>query len=70
MRCDDGSGYRLIILPSIEDQLGADEAEDARTINAMIESVARQAPEQYFWLHQRFKGSGYNPYKEAARPDT
>ncbi|WP_348766665.1 lipid A biosynthesis acyltransferase [uncultured Salinisphaera sp.] len=66
LRCEDGSGYRLIILPAIEDQLGGDETEDARTINQMIESVARQAPEQYFWLHQRFKRSGYNPYKADA----
>jgi KDO2-lipid IV(A) lauroyltransferase len=35
----------------------------------MIESVVREAPEQYFWLHQRFKRSGYNPYKPAAKTD-
>lgn len=69
LRCDDGSGYRLVIKPSISDELGEDENDDARRINAIIESVVREAPEQYFWLHQRFKRSGYNPYKPAAKTD-
>lgn len=64
LRKADGSGYRLIIKPPIDDALGDDETDDARRINAMIESVVREAPEQYFWLHQRFKGRAVgNPYK-------
>lgn len=69
LRREDGSGYRLIIKPSISDELGNDEHEDARRINALIESVVREAPEQYFWLHQRFKRAGYNPYKPPAKTD-
>ncbi|MES1930715.1 lipid A biosynthesis lauroyl acyltransferase [Salinisphaera dokdonensis CL-ES53] len=69
LRREDGNGYRLIIKPSISDSLGEDETADAQRINAMIESVVREAPAQYFWLHQRFKRSGYNPYKPAAKTE-
>lgn len=69
VRKTDGTGYRLIVKPAITNNLGVGESEDALRINAMIESVVREAPEQYFWLHQRFKRSGYNPYKPAAKTD-
>jgi len=34
---------------------GADEVADAQRLNAFIESEARCSPEQYYWLHKRFK---------------
>jgi len=34
---------------------GGDEIADARRLNAFIEAEARRAPEQYYWLHKRFK---------------
>lgn len=68
LRREDGRGYRLIIKAPIEG-LGADDTEDAQRINDLIESVVREAPAQYFWLHQRFKRSGYNPYRPAAKAD-
>ncbi|WP_084188655.1 lysophospholipid acyltransferase family protein [Salinisphaera hydrothermalis] len=63
LRRDDGRGYRLIIKPPLADFPSDDEAADARRINAIIESVVNEDPAQYFWLHQRFKRKGYNPYK-------
>lgn len=69
LRREDGQGYRLIIGPSIHERLGEDETSDAAQINAMIEAVVREAPDQYFWLHQRFKRKGFNPYKPAAKTD-
>lgn len=64
MRRTDGKGYRLIIKPPLTDFPGEDEASDARRINAIIESVVAEDPAQYFWLHQRFKRKGFNPYKD------
>ena len=32
-----------------------DEAQDARRLNAFIEQEVLQSPEQYYWLHKRFK---------------
>lgn len=65
MRRADGRGYRLIIKPPLADFPSDDEAADARQINAIIESVVNEDPAQYFWLHQRFRRKGYNPYKPA-----
>ncbi len=54
-RLDDGSGYRLILLPALENFPSGDELADATRINAVIEQAVRRAPEQYLWLHRRFK---------------
>lgn len=69
LRREDGNGYRLIVKPPLNDFPSGDEAADAARINRLIESVVVQAPAQYFWLHQRFKRKGHNPYKEAAKTD-
>ncbi len=48
-------GYRLIIRPALEDFPSGDDVADATRINAIIEEQVRKAPEQYLWLHRRFK---------------
>jgi len=53
----DGS-YTLRILPALENFPTADAAADAVRINELIAQYARQAPEQYFWVHKRFKARG------------
>lgn len=56
VRRADGSGYVLHILPELAGITGADpEAEGAR-INALLEAHILAAPEQYYWIHRRFKG--------------
>lgn len=62
LRRDDGQGYRLVVQPPLEDFPSGDDIADARRINNLIEAVVRQAPEQYFWLHQRFRTKHSNPY--------
>ena len=67
LRRADGRGYRLIVQPALTDFPGEDEAEDARRINQLIESMVAEDPAQYFWLHQRFKRKGHDPYKRRAK---
>lgn len=61
MRKPDNSGYVLTILPALEnfpatdDVEGVDDVINAARINAIIEQQIHKAPEQYLWLHRRFK---------------
>ncbi|MFN0162476.1 MAG: lipid A biosynthesis acyltransferase [Burkholderiales bacterium] len=48
-------GYRTTIQPAWRDFPGPSLEEDARRINAFIEAEVREMPEQYHWLHKRFK---------------
>lgn len=50
--------YTLTILPALADFPTADAAADAVRINQLIEEHVRLAPEQYFWVHKRFKARG------------
>ena len=54
-RLPDAGGYALIIQPALENFPGANEVEDATRFNALIESQVRENPEQYLWIHRRFK---------------
>jgi KDO2-lipid IV(A) lauroyltransferase len=48
-------GYELTLLPALEDFPGGDVEQDARRITRLIEERVRQQPEQYLWVHRRFK---------------
>ena len=50
-----GAGYVLKFYPAWEDFPGASVEDDTRRMNAFIEERVREMPEQYFWLHKRFK---------------
>jgi len=50
-----GEGYVLRFLPAWEDYPGASIEADTRRMNAFIEEQVRQMPEQYLWVHKRFK---------------
>jgi len=50
-----GGGYEVRIYPKWEDFPSADPAADASRMNAFIEERVREMPEQYFWVHKRFK---------------
>lgn len=43
------------IEPALSDFPSGDDVVDATAVNAVIERHVRAAPEQYFWVHRRFK---------------
>lgn len=47
--------YRVRILPALEDFPGSDAQHDLGRLNAVMEAHVRTAPEQYWWIHRRFK---------------
>ncbi|MBS0337049.1 MAG: lipid A biosynthesis acyltransferase [Proteobacteria bacterium] len=50
-----GEGYVVTILPAWEDFPTDDVEADTRRVNAFIEAQALTMPEQYYWVHKRFK---------------
>ena len=50
-----GEGYVLTFYPAWENYPSGDDVVDARRMNEFIECRVREMPEQYFWLHKRFK---------------
>jgi KDO2-lipid IV(A) lauroyltransferase len=50
-----GMGYVLKFYPAWTDFPTDNLAADVRRMNAFIEERVREMPEQYFWLHKRFK---------------
>lgn len=54
IRKADKSGYRLFIGPELKDY-PRDEISAAAYINKVIENEILRAPEQYLWIHRRFK---------------
>lgn len=51
----DAHGYVLEILPPLADFPGESVEADTLRINQLIEHHVLRMPEQYFWLHKRFK---------------
>jgi KDO2-lipid IV(A) lauroyltransferase len=49
--------YLLRVLPALADFPGDDPVSDLERINRTLEDSIRRAPEQYYWLHRRFKGT-------------
>ncbi len=49
------AGYVLTFYPVWENYPSGDDIADTRRVNEFIEDRAREMPEQYFWLHKRFK---------------
>ncbi len=50
-----GAGYELRFYPAWENFPSGDALADARRMNEFIEERVRENPEQYYWLHKRFK---------------
>jgi KDO2-lipid IV(A) lauroyltransferase len=50
------AGYRVHISPALENFPGTDPGQDAARFNSLLEAQIRRVPEQYLWMHRRFKG--------------
>ena len=48
-------GYKLTLYPALDKFPGEDIEQDTRRINQLIETAIREQPEQYLWVHRRFK---------------
>jgi KDO2-lipid IV(A) lauroyltransferase len=52
---DGGAGYAIRVHPAWENWPGEDIEADTRRMNAFIEACVLEMPDQYLWLHKRFK---------------
>ena len=52
---DGGRGFEVILDPPLQDFPSGDNQLDSETMNRAIEQCVRRLPDQYFWVHKRFK---------------
>ena len=69
-RMPDGR-YKLIILPPVEitrtDDYESDLRVNTQRFTKVVEDMVRKYPDQWFWIHQRWKTK---PWQDAKRPDS
>lgn len=54
-RLPGSAGYEIVVLPALNHFPSGDIEADTRRINELLERHIRAAPEQYLWVHRRFK---------------
>ncbi len=61
-------GYDIYFHPPLKDFPTGDELADATRLNSVLEQEIRKHPEQYLWMHRRFKtpveSGALNPYNQ------
>jgi len=55
VRLGNGKGYKLVVLEALKDFPTDDVVNDSARINQAIDDMVRLHPEQYAWIHKRFK---------------
>lgn len=63
-RADDGPDYVMSIGAPLDDFPSGDSGADTRRLTKLLEDFVRTCPEQYLWVHERFKGRPA-PYGDA-----
>ena len=69
VRVDKHPYYQLHISPVLKEFPSKDAQSDTDRINQGIEDMVKQAPEQYLWLHKRFKTRPQDEPDFYAQPD-
>ena len=66
IRLPDGEGYILEVYPEIDAFPSNDPQQDMERMHRILETHILKNPEQYYWVHRRFKGSasGWDPYSK------
>jgi KDO2-lipid IV(A) lauroyltransferase len=59
-RLPGSAGYRGVIHPPLADFPSESPVADTERFNRIIEAQVRLVPEQYLWIHRRFKGLSEN----------
>jgi Kdo2-lipid IVA lauroyltransferase/acyltransferase len=49
-------GYRVVIGPAFDNFPGANAVDDVARFHSLLEAQILKMPEQYLWMHRRFKG--------------
>jgi len=52
---ENGRGFEIIFAPPLVDFPSGDSVVDATSMNRAIEQLIQVMPDQYFWVHKRFK---------------
>ena len=55
VRKEDASGYIVVLSPELKGYGTDDLVADATLMNQNIEGLIRRFPDQYLWVHRRFK---------------
>jgi KDO2-lipid IV(A) lauroyltransferase len=55
-RLPSGAGYRVVVHPPTPSVPSEDAVADTEHFNRFIEGEVKRIPEQYWWIHRRFKG--------------
>ncbi|MEK6750237.1 MAG: lysophospholipid acyltransferase family protein [Pseudomonadota bacterium] len=62
-RLPKAQGYVLTLYPALDNFPSGDPAADTLRFHRLIEIETRKAPEQYFWVHRRFKDTRPEMYQ-------
>jgi len=55
IRREDGQGHDVFLEPAWDDFPSGDLAADTQRVNDLVERWVRETPEQYMWIHRRFR---------------
>ena len=64
-----GRGYEVVLDAPIDGLSTGDEHRDAAAMNTAIEAMVKACPEQYLWVHKRYKSRPQAEWVDGKKPD-